>query len=546
MFGQEIQWVYGQSFTEKQSVERYPLKGVEPYLQYRDIRMQDMRRANKQAVLRMVNEANYYLEEKSSATDQEQNLKYVLSELRWQGAGESQLDDSVKSACHHCMRYPRVLNVVQDSRESIPLTTTPKELTDQLRALFRKLPVDYITDEEVQRKLRGWYRDLDEVSKLDDVIASLKVLEKILNDKADEANIEAEESLPIDLDDWNTEGHEFIGKRLSREFKGRFGHVEGYLNGRVVGWLPREESDYKDSEGNPQPLWHIVRDDGEEEDLEEFEVLSGMKLLIKRGDHPDHSKHSGIWPIPRDRERFKKMISGAKTSGAAALALYLIGDAALYFTSKLTLQTRIEQGEWDDHCFVCSEGGNLMCCDLCPRTVHPNCIGLSKAPRGDYLCHYCVIVKRKAEEREEKGAAANKGAASRKPVTKRDRDGDDGDGGGGKRAARGGQGSKKSSAFTRPATESEKETMRRAIARSGALNGSVAEVQPDAKAEKREERWFVLVVDGDVINKKENPQLKGVIFFTDWRPKKNGERIRSFPLCFPSHFFLPYSPPLHL
>ena len=29
-----------------------------------------------------------------------------------------------------------------------------------------------------------------------------------------------------------------------------------------------------------------------------------------------------------------------------------------------------------DHCQVCWDGGELMCCDFCPVSVHPECIGL--------------------------------------------------------------------------------------------------------------------------------------------------------------------------
>jgi hypothetical protein len=44
------------------------------------------------------------------------------------------------------------------------------------------------------------------------------------------------------------------------------------VNATVVGWLSAEESDFIDELKVPAPLWHVVWDDGEEEDLEEAEV----------------------------------------------------------------------------------------------------------------------------------------------------------------------------------------------------------------------------------------------------------------------------------
>ena len=31
-------------------------------------------------------------------------------------------------------------------------------------------------------------------------------------------------------------------------------------------------------------------------------------------------------------------------------------------------------------CAVCSDGGDLLCCDACPTAVHPACIGLEAIP----------------------------------------------------------------------------------------------------------------------------------------------------------------------
>ncbi|ERN04758.1 hypothetical protein AMTR_s00140p00029580 [Amborella trichopoda] len=43
----------------------------------------------------------------------------------------------------------------------------------------------------------------------------------------------------------------------------------------------------------------------------------------------------------------------------------------------------------DDLCTFCWDGGNLLLCDGCPRSFHPDCVGLPCIPRGDWYCAYC-------------------------------------------------------------------------------------------------------------------------------------------------------------
>ena len=64
-----------------------------------------------------------------------------------------------------------------------------------------------------------------------------------------------------------------------RSVRGAFGHLTGHVIVRIVGWLPAEESDYVDEAKNPAALWRAVRDDGDEEDLEEFEVPHSLPKL---------------------------------------------------------------------------------------------------------------------------------------------------------------------------------------------------------------------------------------------------------------------------
>ncbi|XP_046412948.1 histone-lysine N-methyltransferase NSD2 [Neodiprion fabricii] len=39
-------------------------------------------------------------------------------------------------------------------------------------------------------------------------------------------------------------------------------------------------------------------------------------------------------------------------------------------------------------CFLCTQGGSLICCDTCPTSFHPECLGID-APDGAFICEDC-------------------------------------------------------------------------------------------------------------------------------------------------------------
>lgn len=44
-----------------------------------------------------------------------------------------------------------------------------------------------------------------------------------------------------------------------------------------------------------------------------------------------------------------------------------------------------------DYCFTCGGGGDLLCCDRCPRSFHQKCVGISGSlPEGEWKCPFCV------------------------------------------------------------------------------------------------------------------------------------------------------------
>ena len=46
--------------------------------------------------------------------------------------------------------------------------------------------------------------------------------------------------------------------------------------------------------------------------------------------------------------------------------------------------------EWDEYCYVCDDGGNVLCCEGCTRVAHVSCVGLRTKPKADWYCRDCV------------------------------------------------------------------------------------------------------------------------------------------------------------
>ncbi|XP_075719747.1 autoimmune regulator [Rhinoderma darwinii] len=57
----------------------------------------------------------------------------------------------------------------------------------------------------------------------------------------------------------------------------------------------------------------------------------------------------------------------------------------------------------DDECSVCRDGGELLCCDGCPRSFHLSCLAppLTFIPSGTWRCNSCKIVGLPMDERKD-------------------------------------------------------------------------------------------------------------------------------------------------
>ena len=85
---------------------------------------------------------------------------------------------------------------------------------------------------------------------------------------SDEEEAKEEEGLKKTAESWLAEGHEWLHRRVARPF----GKTKVFL-GKITKWIPADPA-----EGDG-PLFHVVHDDGDVEDLEEYEVAAPHPLL---------------------------------------------------------------------------------------------------------------------------------------------------------------------------------------------------------------------------------------------------------------------------
>ena len=73
--------------------------------------------------------------------------------------------------------------------------------------------------------------------------------------------------------------------------------------------------------------------------------------------------------------------------------------------------------EWDEYCYVCNDGGNMLCCEGCTKVAHASCASLKIAPKGAWHCKDCAakLVQKKQASRAAatlaNGRAGTKGSS---------------------------------------------------------------------------------------------------------------------------------------
>ncbi|TDH69641.1 hypothetical protein CCR75_002822 [Bremia lactucae] len=131
---------------------------------------------------------------------------------------------------------------------------------------------------------------------------------------------------------------------------------------------------------------------------------------------------TALWPSKYCRERWIQIVERSKSLAVLATSvaslihrlevvgfLNISNEGAIKTRAKSTTQPRKERAvkkkqvedlqdefvreasvdEWDEDCYLCNEGGELVCCDGCPHVFHYSCIGLRRIPRGKIFCHEC-------------------------------------------------------------------------------------------------------------------------------------------------------------
>ncbi|KAK3131359.1 hypothetical protein QOZ80_6BG0505360 [Eleusine coracana subsp. coracana] len=70
--------------------------------------------------------------------------------------------------------------------------------------------------------------------------------------------------------------------------------------------------------------------------------------------------------------------------------IYMSNGVSLHELSiSLSKGQKMSSRQSDDLCSICSDGGQLLLCDTCPRAFHRECVGLSAMPKGTWCCRYC-------------------------------------------------------------------------------------------------------------------------------------------------------------
>ncbi|XP_044481777.1 uncharacterized protein LOC123208372 [Mangifera indica] len=70
--------------------------------------------------------------------------------------------------------------------------------------------------------------------------------------------------------------------------------------------------------------------------------------------------------------------------------IYTSNGVSLHeYSIKLSKERKFSTKENDDLCGICMDGGNLLCCDSCPRAFHKDCVSLPAIPKGAWYCRYC-------------------------------------------------------------------------------------------------------------------------------------------------------------
>eukprot|EP00940_MAST-03C_sp_MAST-3C-sp2_P000547 g547.t1 len=143
--------------------------------------------------------------------------------------------------------------------------------------------------------------------------------------------------------EWKKTGSDRIGKRVLREFQGNaFGAT-------ITAWSPPLSShETDDSEDDSAiPLWHVVHDDGDEEDLDEREVIEAMRRHDE-AEAKECRKRRMRQQRERSRERKKrsKVVATSKTTSSRSRDLIGVAISVYWEAEDKWFDGVVD--DWDD------------------------------------------------------------------------------------------------------------------------------------------------------------------------------------------------------
>ncbi|XP_059430609.1 uncharacterized protein LOC132164188 [Corylus avellana] len=147
----------------------------------------------------------------------------------------------------------------------------------------------------------------------------------------------------------------------------------------------------------------------------------GQKLLV------GYKKGFGIFCTCCDSEVSPSQFeahAGWASRRKPYLHIYTSNGVSLHELSiSLSKGRKLSTNENDDLCSICQDGGDLLCCDGCPRAFHTECVPLPSIPSGTWYCRYCqnVFQQEKSVERNANAVAAGRvaGVDPIEQITKR-------------------------------------------------------------------------------------------------------------------------------
>ncbi|XP_033832157.1 transcription intermediary factor 1-alpha isoform X2 [Periophthalmus magnuspinnatus] len=143
----------------------------------------------------------------------------------------------------------------------------------------------------------------------------------------------------------------------------------------TVSWKPAETSPAAKRRRrlSPGPII-VIKDEPEDEDEVSF-VQSSVGSSL-----PDSSTAAKSKPRPQQ-----------KTCPSVKVTLPVSSKASEKPAPQTEKRAEPEDDPNEDWCAVCQNGGELLCCDKCPKVFHLNCHipTLNESPSGEWYCSFC-------------------------------------------------------------------------------------------------------------------------------------------------------------